>query len=299
MQFSINDNHNERPRSKRTSQFIERSTFCKDLFFDKICKEQFDSKDQSKILNILNKWQLNDKVRLGAKLYFYDSDLQVCKKIDDIMNLFHNTPSLIGKSDLFHALNSIQLRDIQTVLQCTGKIGNIPSMRPAIRKFVKSCKQNVNNQSFNNYFEEINNNKCHDILCVKQVPCSCPIKEIRGTKGAFAKQDISKNVTIGHYLGIMWSKKNYYEHGNCDKQDYAISVKVGRETFIIEPQSNEMLLQYINDGRNGSKKNLNNCEFIQQNINGVPMVAVITTTLIKKNKQLYIDYGNTFWTSRK
>ena len=60
-----------------------------------------------------------------------------------------------------------------------------------------------------------------------------------------------------------------------------------------------MLLQWINDGKKNCKQNLCNVEFVEDVIYGIPLVKLVAIKNIKKNEQIYVDYGDAHWKSRK
>lgn len=126
----------------------------------------------------------------------------------------------------------------------------------------------------------------------------CPIKAIHGENGIYALNDLKPRLIFGYYTGKLYTVNNYLKYHLPPKWDHCISTHKGNIEFIIEP-FDDNLLQYINDGKHGTKNNLCNVEFKECVVFGIPLVFGVTKRYIHKNEQLYADYGSRYWKLRK
>ena len=142
---------------------------------------------------------------------------------------------------------------------------------------------------------------CESFMFKKKVSKNrCKIEALRQQYACFASKLVVFGSVMGHYLGTVWTPKNYYFFGNPDKQDYVIKTHDAQNRpFIIEPYDDKMLLQWINDGKRNCKQNLCNAAFVEDVIYGIPLVKVVAIRNIKKNEQIYVDYGDAYWKSRE
>ena len=126
------------------------------------------------------------------------------------------------------------------------------------------------------------------------------IPGLRGQYGCFAQQSLKKGLDLGIYEGHIFTKTNYEQYGQENKEDFSISTHDSQQRpYVIEPFDDNMIFQWINDGKRNSPKNLCNVEFRECQLFGVPLIQVITTKKIKKNEQLFVDYGDKYWKSRE
>ena len=142
---------------------------------------------------------------------------------------------------------------------------------------------------------------CESFMFKKKVSKNrCKIEALRQQYGCFASKLVVFGSVMGHYLGTVWTPKNYYFFGNPDKEDFVIKTHDAQNRpFIIEPYDDKMLLQWINDGKRNCKQNLCNAVFVEDVIYGIPLVKVVAIRNIKKNEQIYVDYGDAYWKSRE
>ena len=133
----------------------------------------------------------------------------------------------------------------------------------------------------------------------------CPIPQLRGKNGVFTKHDIGSKCALRYYLGTYMTEANYNELSEEEQyNDYSVDIvdtKVG--TIVVIPNDKSITMQYINDNRNlynDSKRQIKaNVEWvIEEYENGLPLLKIQTTKSIKKNNQLYINYGPKYWFSR-
>ena len=126
------------------------------------------------------------------------------------------------------------------------------------------------------------------------------IPGLREQYGCFAQQSLKRGLDLGLYKGHIFTAKNYEYYGKKNKEDFSISTHDSQQRpYVIEPFDDNMVFQWINDGKKNSPRNLCNVEFRECQLFGVPLVKVITTKKIKKNEQLFVDYGDSYWKSRE
>ena len=133
----------------------------------------------------------------------------------------------------------------------------------------------------------------------------CPIRELRGKDGVFTKHHIGTKFSVGYFLGTYMTEENYNSLSEEEQyNDYSVDIvdtKIG--TIVVIPNDKSITMQYINDNRNlynNSKRKIQaNVEWvIEEYKNGLPLLKIQTTKSIRKNNQVYIDYGPEYWSSR-
>lgn len=126
------------------------------------------------------------------------------------------------------------------------------------------------------------------------------IPVLREQYGCFAQQSLKRGFELGLYKGHIFTKKNYDIYGEENKEDFSILTHDSKQRpYVIEPFDDNMVFQWINDGKRNSPRNLCNVEFRECQLFGVPLVKVITTKKIEKNEQLFVDYGDEYWQGRE
>ena len=118
--------------------------------------------------------------------------------------------------------------------------------------------------------------------------------------GCFAAKRINKGVTVGWYTGIVYTENNYKLYGKWEKEDFVITTHDSeKRAYVIEPFEDNMLLQWINDGKmNCTDDDLCNVKFEEAELFGIPLIKAITIKTINKNHQLFVDYGENYWKCR-
>lgn len=148
------------------------------------------------------------------------------------------------------------------------------------------------------------------LMVVRKVSQEHEIEGIRGTKGAFAAVDINPGTDCGIYTGYMVTDARYNKHLESEydyvikKEDYSIERKYKGKTYVFVPWNEKMALQFINDGRvnapnRSQQEDYFNVEFRDSSVGGIPCVKVRAIKHIQKNEQLFVDYGDAYWNSRK
>jgi hypothetical protein len=105
--------------------------------------------------------------------------------------------------------------------------------------------------------------------------------------GVFAEENIPKGEHIGNYDGkIIQRKKKHFD------PDYSMEIN---EKYVVDGSCYPRpLTSMINDTYKTKKKH--NCEFVVKE--SKKRVEVYSTRSIADGDELYIDYGNEYWTSR-
>ena len=126
------------------------------------------------------------------------------------------------------------------------------------------------------------------------------IPALRQQYGCFARKSIKIGKNLGFYKGHIYTKTNYEKYGQSNKEDFTITTHdCEQRPYVIEPFDDNMPLQFINDGKKGCSSNLCNVEFQEGQLFGIPLIQVVTIKNINKNEQLFVDYGDQYWNSRK
>ena len=135
----------------------------------------------------------------------------------------------------------------------------------------------------------------------KQIPKDYSLMPVlREQYGCFAQKSLKKGLKLGLYRGHIFTVENYDQYGKENKEDFSILTHDSKQhPYIIEPFDDNMLFQWINDGKRNSPRDLCNVEFQECELFGVPLVSVITTKKIEKNQQLFVDYGDNYWKYRE
>lgn len=86
--------------------------------------------------------------------------------------------------------------------------------------------------------------------------------------------------------------------------NYAVAIidELGNEEWHVLPFTDACIARYINVGRRhitDAGHTAHNCRFNVVEINNIPVVEVKSTKKIKKNEQLFVDYGDKDWIDRK
>ena len=132
----------------------------------------------------------------------------------------------------------------------------------------------------------------------------CPIASLRGSNGIFADYNLYTRTTVGYMLGTYFIEANWNKLTEPEKyRDYSVDVDTKIGTIVIVPNDSAIILRYLNDNRcldRSSKRQIkSNVEFVtEMYANKLPLVKIQTTKYIKKNGQLYLNYGVTYWKSR-
>ena len=82
---------------------------------------------------------------------------------------------------------------------------------------------------------------------------------------------------------------------DLDKSDKDL----GDPNFLIDCYPNFGNSAMVINCRFRGPRTLRNCDFVPVTIDGWPHVAVITTKKIKKEQQLFTDYGKNYWDGSK
>ena len=117
-------------------------------------------------------------------------------------------------------------------------------------------------------------------------------EELKGQKGVVTLQNVERGDRLLHWTGTyvsQWEWKSIPEHHH----HYIMRIDGSPKWFIV-PSYNG-LAEFINDGKRDGKKSANNACFVEEEINGFPVVSVIATRKIKKGKQIFANYGNKYW----
>ena len=126
-------------------------------------------------------------------------------------------------------------------------------------------------------------------------------KPLHGQFGIFA----SKNIKIGQELVIYTGKYVSQREFNTIKKedlDYVYRIEPDDEkatTWFIVPNG-KGLAEFVNDGRRTTSrgvKKYNNGKFVEKYWHGFPIVTIEATKRIKKNDQIFVDYGDAYWKS--
>ena len=125
------------------------------------------------------------------------------------------------------------------------------------------------------------------------------IPQLKKQYGCFALDFIDVGVCLGVYTGIIYTPRNYESCKKSHKTDYVIKTHdCKHQTYYIEPYDDKMLLQWINDGNHNSPVDLNNVEFVECEIDHIPLIKVVSIKRIRKNQQIFVDYGKAYWKAR-
>ena len=145
------------------------------------------------------------------------------------------------------------------------------------------------------------NNYCKSFMFKRKVTKNrFKIAALRKQDACFASKFVVIGQEMGHYSGIVWTPRNYSVFGDPKKKDYVITTHDDQNRpFVIEPCDENMLVQWINDGKRNSKTNLCNVAFVEDVVYGIPLVKVVAIKNIHKNEQIHVDYGNAYWKSRE
>lgn len=69
----------------------------------------------------------------------------------------------------------------------------------------------------------------------------------------------------------------------------------GHKNLYTDSKDHANEMSYINDCRGSGQ--LDNCEYVGFLCNGIPVVVIVTTRVVKADEQIYVDYGEkTYWT---
>lgn len=139
----------------------------------------------------------------------------------------------------------------------------------------------------------------HSFMYRRKITKRNKIKALYQQYGCFALKRINNKTTVGYYTGTIYTKENYQKFGSWNKVDYAITTHDDKKrAYVIEPFEDHMLLQWINDGTINCTQNLCNVEFVECEINDMPLIKVVTIKDIKKHEQLFVNYGCKYWNGR-
>lgn len=169
------------------------------------------------------------------------------------------------------------------------------------------CDEEIYNQFNVEKSTKFHHIKLSQSVQKRVVPMTCAIKEIRGKYGIFAKQYIPSKICIGYFLGSYVTEENFKKLTVKEQMiHYAVDIEWGdqKKKIIIIPNNRRIIMQFINDCKSIShslnRKINHNCEFIIEiPEKQLPLVKVVTTKAIRRNCQLYINYGNAYWNSRQ
>ena len=190
-------------------------------------------------------------------------------------------------------------------------------IKDSLRKYLE-IKGNI--KEFRNPTIVIGDKQFKRKKVIKKVilPNDYHISALQGAGAAFTKRFIPANTVIGEYTGSYTTEKEWNDVFSGSRKDisngsYVFSFKVqtdkGIETIFIDPVeagfdkgNNPMIVLFINDIRQNilikeateqDKERENACFFVVK-VNGWPHVFVITTKDIARNKELLIDYGDSY-----
>jgi SET domain-containing protein len=119
----------------------------------------------------------------------------------------------------------------------------------------------------------------------------------RGGIGLFTLKDIEKGELICEYKGDRVKQSEY------DKTDSVYGVQLAGTDKVIDAASTQSTIgRYINDCRSTNKTKHhcpgNNTKF-SVNPRGRKSISIRATKKIKKNKELFVGYGRTYWAAGK
>ena len=139
--------------------------------------------------------------------------------------------------------------------------------------------------------------KLKDIVHVMDIKYCAKYPFLIGQRGLFAKKQIAADAALGAYVGDMYTINDYTKHHDCSANDLnEFSNK--SQTIIIAPNTDDMILRFINDSRiSATDLNIDglNVGFNQTSFKKIPCVILYTTKMIKKHHQLFMPYGNNYW----
>jgi SET domain-containing protein len=107
--------------------------------------------------------------------------------------------------------------------------------------------------------------------------------------GVFAEQDIDKGVIVGEYTGHAISV-SHLEKINLKDDSYAIGPLYG---IVVDAKKVGNITRFIN---HSAKPNLVTVGLYKCNY---PCVVLISSEPIKKDQQLFFDYGEKYWNGRE
>lgn len=124
------------------------------------------------------------------------------------------------------------------------------------------------------------------------------IPELKGQLGLFSK-GVKNGFCLGNYIGTIYTIHNYRKYGSDLKSHLCIETHgTKNRKYVIEPNCDNMLFQWMNDGKHNGKSSYCNVEFVECWIGGFPGVSVWTKCDIKNNEEYFVDYGTKFWKCR-
>jgi uncharacterized protein len=110
-------------------------------------------------------------------------------------------------------------------------------------------------------------------------------------KGVFTKIDIKKGDVITELVGPIITTKEYNALSDLE-QNYTFYIS--RNSILNSYPATEQFARYINDANGSSKtRKKNNTEFLVKR----KRVYIVATTNIKKDSELFVDYGEDYWKS--
>lgn len=108
-----------------------------------------------------------------------------------------------------------------------------------------------------------------------------PSTIFKAGKGLFTKVDIPQNTTVLHYLG---KKQPYHSHKN---HNYCFGLD---NNTCINALKSSHIAKYVNDNHNYTDKQLNLKWVFKDD-----QVLMVSIKDIPKNSELFIPYGDKYW----
>ena len=172
-----------------------------------------------------------------------------------------------------------------------------------IKNKIKLFERKNNDPHCNNpIIKTLPNDKLLNNVEIRIITKNCNNKKLIGSKGVFTKKNVylSKYTILGFFNGTRYTIDEYRLFGSKKFENYSMTTC---HDTIIDPTDKDMIFKYINDGRknvyNKNTEKYFNVEPMQVVINHIPSVVIYTIDYIGPNRQLYMDYGQKYWSDRK